>query len=128
MKNRVRAGRILQAVPGAEPDTEVLVMSDGQDELGYVVIDIKSSVIRMLKMEVCGGCDLTKLNEQNRMYADSMMRAAASYGATIGAYQIESQIDELKYYLHSVGFITSKNGLVSPLLNFIKTGDHCEFL
>ncbi len=99
-------------------------MSDGQVELGYVVIDMKSSVIRMLKMEVYGCNDFTKLNEQNRMCADSMMRAAASYGATIGAYQIESQINGLEKYLNSVGFITSKNKLTSPLLNFVKICNH----
>ena len=99
-------------------------MSDGQNELGYVVIDMKSSVIRMLKMEVFGCSDLTKLNEQNCMYADSMMRAAASYGATIGAYQIESYIDGLEHYLHSVGFITSNDKLISSLSNFVKICNH----
>ena len=120
MKNRTRAGQITQTVHDAETDAEVLLMCDGLNELGYVVIDMRSSIIRMLKMEVFGCNDLTNLNEQSRMYADSMMRAAASYGATIGAYQIESRIDGLEYFFHSVGFNTSDDKLLSPLSNFIK--------
>ena len=120
IKNKIREGQILQTVHGAEADAKILLMCDGQDELGYVVIDMKSSVIRMLKMEVFGCADLSKLNEQNRMCADSMVRASASYGATVGAYQIESQIVGLEHYLHSVGFIESGSRFLSPLSNFVK--------
>jgi len=124
MKDRTRAGLIIQTLHDAEADAEVLLMSDGSNELGYVVIDMISSVIRMLKMEVFGCHDFTNLKEQNRMCADSLMRATASYGATVGAYQIESQIDGLECFLKSVGFSTSENKLVSPLSNFIKICNH----
>jgi len=124
MKDRTRAGLIIQTLHDAEADAEVLLMSDGSNELGYVVIDMISSVIRMLKMEVFGCHDFTNLKEQNRMCADSLMRATASYGATVGAYQIESQIDGLEYFLQSVGFSASENKLVSPLSNFIKICNH----
>ncbi len=111
----------MQTVHGAEADAKILLMCDGQNELGYVVVDMKSSTIRMLKMEVFGCADLSKLNEQNRICADSMVRASASYAATVGAYQIETQIAGLERYLHSVGFIESGNKLISPLSNFVKT-------
>lgn len=112
----------MQTVHGAEADTKILLMNDEQNELGYVVIDIKASTIRMLKMEITGCMDLSKLNEQSRICADSMLRASASYAATVGAYQIESRIAGLEHYLYSVGFIESGDRLLSPLSNFVKIG------
>lgn len=107
-------------VPGAENNARVLVMSEGDRELGYVVVDVRSSVVRMLKMEIFGCDNLAELDVRSRMCADSMMRAAASYGATVGAYQIESQVDGLQQFLFGCGFIQSNHKLSSPLSNFIK--------
>ena len=88
--------------------------------MGYVLIDVKSSVVRMLKMEVFGCNDLSGMDSHSRMCADSMMRAAASYGASVGAYQIESNIDALGDYFHSVGFVFSAGSWSNPLLNIVK--------
>nr|WP_319488053.1 hypothetical protein [uncultured Caproiciproducens sp.] len=95
-------------------------MSVEEKELGYVVVDIRSSVVRMLKMKVFGCSDLAVLDAHGRMCADSMMRAAASYGATIGAYKIESQVDGLRPFLYECGFIQENDKLISPLSNFVK--------
>lgn len=78
-------------------------MSEAGQELGFVVIDIKASTIRMLKMDLCE--NFQKQNAQTLLNVDSMMRAAASYGATVGAYRIESFVDEYKEYFCRVGFI-----------------------
>ena len=107
-------------VPGAENNAQVLVMSEGNQELGYVVVDVRSSVVRMLKMKIFGCDNLAELDARSRMCADSMMRAAASYGATVGAYQIESKVDGLQQFLFGCGFIQSNHKLSSPLTNFIK--------
>ncbi len=95
-------------------------MSEGDKELGYVVVDVRSSVVRMLKMEISGCGNLAEMDVQSRMYADSMMRATASYGATLGAYRIESQVKGLQQFLFGCGFIQSNHKLSSPLSNFIK--------
>jgi hypothetical protein len=95
-------------------------MSDGGNELGYVLIDVKSSVVRILKMMVCGYDDLSKIDAHSRMCVDSMMRASASYGATVGAYQIESELDSLGVYFSSVGFEYSNGKWIDPLINIVK--------
>ncbi|WP_312693663.1 hypothetical protein [Caproiciproducens sp.] len=120
LKDSSRAGQIIRMVPAAENNAQVLVMSEGDKELGYVVVDVRSSVVRMLKMEISGCGNLAEMDVQSRMYADSMMRATASYGATLGAYRIESQVKGLQQFLFGCGFIQSNHKLSSPLSNFIK--------
>jgi hypothetical protein len=95
-------------------------MCNGQDELGYVVIDVKSSVVRMLEMKVFECADLTMLNQHSHFCADSMMRASVSYGIAVGAYQIASLIPDLEHYFYSLGFIAWDNCLRSQLSNFVK--------
>ncbi|TQI65680.1 hypothetical protein [Clostridium sp. KNHs216] len=95
-------------------------MMDGDRELGYVAVDMQSSVIRMLKMEIAGCESLEDLDAHGRLCADSMLRAAASYGAAIGAYRMESRIDGLQEFLSGCGFLWSNDKFTSPLSNFIK--------
>jgi len=96
------------------------VMMDGKRELGYVAVDMQSSVIRMLKMEIAGCESLEELDAHGRLCADSMLRAVASYGAAIGAYRMESRIDGLQEFLSGCGFLWSNDKFTSPLSNFIK--------
>lgn len=99
-------------------------MCEDNKELGYVVIDIKSSVIIMLKMEICGCHEFSSASKETLICADSLVKAAASYGTTIGAYRIESKIKELENYLISIGFILSDGKLFCPLSNFVKFCKH----
>ncbi|HEX3038405.1 MAG TPA: hypothetical protein VHO94_05355 [Oscillospiraceae bacterium] len=95
-------------------------MCDSAEELGYVVTDIQASVLRMLTMKITGCDDFHNLTPDIRICADSMMRAAASYGANNGAYKIESHITELNPFFASIGF-TIKNNIAScDLKNIIK--------
>lgn len=120
LNDRDRAAQIIRPLPAAENNARVLVMREGERELGYVVVDMQSSVIRMLKMEIAGCESLKKLDAHGRLCADSMLRAAASYGAAIGAYRMESRIDELQEFLSGCGFLWSNDKFTSPLSNFIK--------
>lgn len=126
LKDPARAGQILKSVPGAEDNARVLLMREGTDELGYIAVDLKSSTIRMLKMEVFGCKDFLESDGNSRMCADSLMRAAASFGAAVGAYQMESKITDWEPFFQSAGF-TPKNGkIVCPLSNFVKICNHNE--
>ncbi|MBW7573993.1 hypothetical protein [Caproiciproducens faecalis] len=120
LKDKERIARILQTIPDAENNAQILIMSEGDNELGYVAVDMQSSVIRMLKMEIFGCENLAILDDYGRLCADSMLRAAASYGATIGAYRIESRIEALQEFFSGCGFIQSTHKFISPLSNFIK--------
>lgn len=85
--------------------------------MGYVVIDFKASTLRMLKMELF---DNAILDGQCNMCADSMMRAAASYGTTVGAYQIESFVSAFDEQFQSCGFEPLEGRLLCSLKNIVK--------
>jgi hypothetical protein len=95
-------------------------MSDSADELGYVVVDIRASVIRMLAMQMNGFEDYHDMTPEVRICADSMMRAAASYGANNGAYKIESHILPLNDFYTSIGFKMEHDIVSCDLTNIIK--------
>ena len=124
LKNKTRVEKVLSTVKDAEDNFNVLVMCEDDKELGYVAFDMKSSVIRMLKMEVYGCPNLSSASGSWLTYADSLVKASASYGSTIGAYKIESRIKSLKEYLLTLGFNFSDGKLLSPLSNFVKFCKH----
>ena len=95
-------------------------MSDGTEELGYVVTDIQASIIRMLTMKITGCDNLNNMTPDICLCADSMMRAVASYGANNGAYKIESHILPLNHFYASVGFLVEGDVAYSDLKNIIK--------
>lgn len=116
--NGARKDGILRAVQGAEDNAEILVMNEAGAELGYVVVDVKSSTLRILKMELCGND--SQSDAQSHMCADSMMRAAASYGATVGAYQIESLVPAFNQQFQSCGFVLSQGKVLCPLEKIVR--------
>lgn len=79
------------------------MMGADADELGYVAVDLKDSILRMRKLEVFGA-NLEQPDLNARVCVDSLMRAAASYGANKGAYRIETEISSLGALLSRVGF------------------------
>ena len=87
----------------------MLMMSDGKEELGWVAVEIVHSVLRMLHMEV-PGAQPEALTGESVFIADSLMRAAASYGAAVGAYKIRSLEPAWNEFLRLRGFTPGGNG------------------
>lgn len=95
-------------------------MKDGEDELGYVAVAIKSSVLYMLAMEAGREALKVPLTMEQRFCADSLMRAAASYGANNGAYKIESHIPQINGMLQGLGWQLEDDIAVTELKNIVK--------
>lgn len=87
-------------------------MTEGEERLGWVAVDLRSSVLRMLAMELGGRRVADTLAPENAFCADFLMRAAASYGANHGAYRIASHLPGLEPILRPIGF-SGKNGIVT---------------
>ena len=120
IKEESRLQEILKGIPGAEDNADVLLMKEGEDELGYVAVAIKSSVLHMLAMEAGGGALKVPLTMEQRFCADSLMRAAASYGANNGAYKIESHIPQINGMLQGLGWQLEDDIAVTELKNIVK--------
>lgn len=95
-------------------------MKDGEDELGYVAVAIESSVLQMLAMKAGGEAFRDPLTMEQRFCADSLMRAAASYGANNGAYKIESHVPQINGMLQGLGWRIEGNIAVTELKNIVK--------
>ena len=120
MQEQDRKEELLREIPDAEKSAEILMMRDGEEELGYVAIDIKSSVVRMLKI-VLGGNPLPEhLGAEDRFLVDSLMRATASYGANNGAYKIECREEAAWEALMISGFQKEGNVSVTELKNIVR--------
>ena len=96
-----------------------MMMGDPADELGYVAVDVKDSVLRMRKMEVFGS-NLEQPDLNARICSDSLMRAAASYGANTGAYRIETEVPGLGTLLKASGFLAEGRKFVCDLSKIVK--------
>ena len=120
IKEKGRLQEICKEVPGAENTVDVLLMKDEEEELGYVVVDIKASVLRMISMKVPGEEFKEPLTTEQRFCADSLMRAAASYGANNGAYKIESHIPQINHMLQGLGWVLEGNIAFTELKNIVK--------
>ena len=85
------------------------------------------TVLRMYDMTVSGQ-SLKTLDSMGKMIADSLMRAAASYGETNGAEQVISHVAELAWFFAQKGFLEEAEGMVSPMNRIVhrcKPGAHC---
>ena len=114
-----RTDELLADLPDRGDNVAVLMMGDADDELGYVVVDIKDSVLRMRKLEVFGS-NLEQPDLNARVCADSLMRAAASYGANNGAYRIETAVLGLGVLLRPAGFTEENGKFVCDLSKIVK--------
>lgn len=120
MEDREREEELLKSLPAEKEDNaRVLMMCDGQEELGWVAVDMVHSVLRMLHIEV-PGAEPDKLSGEAVFVADSLMRAAASYGATVGAYRICSMEPAYNEFLRLRGFTPSETGAYTDLGTIVK--------
>ncbi|BFK83831.1 hypothetical protein I4000191A8_09690 [Clostridia bacterium i40-0019-1A8] len=119
LQDSKRVEAVLEDLPDRGDNAAVLVMGDPIDELGYVAVDMKDSVLRMRKMEVFGS-NLEQPDLNARVCSDSLMRAAASYGANKGAYRIETEIPGLGTLLKGVGFLPEGKKFVCDLSKIVK--------
>ena len=121
LKDTQRKTELLKSVPKASDNAAVLVMANGEEELAWVVVDIHSSIVRMLKMQVGEKeepLDIT--NSEVSMCVDTLMRAAAYYGANNGAYRIFSAVKGIENYLQGLGFQIHADGLVVDLKEIVR--------
>lgn len=119
MQNAQERAAILKNVPEADADAQLLQMTDGGKTIGWVAIDIRSSVVRMLAMELEGKLVAQALPAQNIFLADFLMRAAASYGANHGAYRIASHIPPLEPLLRPLGFTGEDGWVATDLIHIV---------
>lgn len=93
----------------SETEAVVLAMKEKDKLLGGTAVDIQHSSLLLKKIYV-KNADISSLTPEQRFLADSLLRAAASYGANQCAYQIISWDKEAEPFLLSEGFREIEDG------------------
>lgn len=95
--------------------TDLLMMKDGEQELGSVGVSVGNSSLEICLLEVaCDG------ETERRFYADSLLRAAASLAANRGAYQIVCSLSAWASFLRAEGFREEKERFVLQTKQIVK--------
>lgn len=127
MADERRKGAILSRYPYLRGQGDVMVMAEKAEELGTVVLSVDGNVLRMYDLTVAGQ-KLEALDGMGQIVADSLMRAAASYGETKGARQVVSHVKGLEGFLMQKGFHEEDGDMVTKMSNLIhrcKPGAQC---
>lgn len=126
---------MITILPAAEPDrsrrldamglgslegAEILLMKERDAILGSAAVAIENSELILLRLSVEGAL-LTGLSPEQRFIADSLLRAAASYGANQGAWRLVSREEEAEAFLRAEGFQKEPSGrMVLPTAAIVK--------
>ena len=97
LRDASRKQALLAMVPLSGSEGQVLVMCDGSQELGFAVLDLHASVLRLHQLSL-------SQDDLDGMLADFLMRAAASYAANFVAYRIEIYDPVFLPFFRSRGF------------------------
>lgn len=87
-----------------ENNGRVLVMTEGNEELGTVALKIVDRKLVIIKFSLANNCDFENLSMEEEFFIDTLMRSAASYAETNGANFIETETNEYNKFFAKKGF------------------------
>ncbi|MCI9576171.1 MAG: hypothetical protein HFJ84_05825 [Clostridiales bacterium] len=119
LKDETKKRERLASVPTLGGHGEILSMQDGREEIGWAAVNLQASVLRIYRMHLSGQT-LSALDSEGKSNVDSLMRAAASYGANFGAYRIEIYEPELLDFFCAKGFTKQDGCAAAPMTLIIK--------
>ena len=117
-EDNIKKEQLLSKYHCSATEGAVLVMKDGVCELGYAVIDIIQGKLLIRNICLTNG-SVQEPNAEDKIYIDFLMRAAASYGANHGAYQMENCVEELHTFFVSKGFTLEQDVCTIPISQIV---------
>lgn len=121
MQERDREEAICRETPGADAEARVLMMTDGETELGYTVVGVRENTLTIYGFCVNGRSDFSA--EQPDFEAvfilDTLMRSAASYGETNGADKIETTFPDFFDFFKKRGFTVLESSVETPMSTIV---------
>ena len=121
MQEKDREKEICLAVAGADADSRVLVMTDGAEELGYVVVSIRDAVLYIHEFCVGGKKDfsLEKPGMEEVFILDTLMRSAASFGENNGADHIRTTFPDFHSFFKLRKFDVAEDHAETPMTTIV---------
>lgn len=121
MQEKDRELEICRAAAVAEDNARVLMMTDGTEELGYVVVSLKEQVLYIHKFNVGGKTDFTgeKPGMEEVFILDTLMRSAASFGETNGADHIRTTFPDFHSFFKLRKFDVTDECAETPMRTIV---------
>lgn len=119
MEDREREKALLEGLEftGAP---RVLLMADRGEALGHAAVEVAGTALRILRLEAAGYDPAQKPQGEAAFILDSLMRAAASYGETLGARSIETAFPDFFGFFHNRGFDTDETHAFTPMGTIVR--------
>ena len=121
MQAKDREKEICSRTAGAGAESRVLAMTDGSEELGYVVVSLKDAVLYIHGFNVSGKTDFTgeKPGMEEIFILDTLMRSAASFGENNGADQIKTTFPDFHSFFKLRKFDVTEDHAETPMSTIV---------
>lgn len=118
MADGERKAQILAQYPQISGRGDVIAMAEQDEEFGTAVLSVEGDVVRIWDITVNGQA-LSALDMMGKLTADSLMRAAASYGENFGAAHIQAYVPALEAFLETKGFQKGEDCMETPMTTIV---------
>lgn len=121
MQAKDREKEICSKTAGADAESRVLVMTDGKEELGYVVVSLKEKVLYIHGFCVGGKTDFAaeKPGMEEIFILDTLMRSAASFGENNGADHIRTTFPDFHSFFKLRRFDVTETCAETPMSTIV---------
>ena len=113
LENKERENELLSPLGETSDTAKIFMMSEGENELGYVACKLIGSTLLLIKFEVNGSENMASFEKD--FYLDTLMRSAASFGENHGADSIETFDNKYNDFLKKKGFSTDLFHAFAPM-------------
>ena len=117
MAEKTEEAALLAKTEGAPGNGRVLVMTDGEETLGYVVVALEDDTLVFYGFSVSGQTDFTKAkpDPMTAFVLDTLMRSAASFGETNGMNHIRTAFPDFFDVFKQRGFTVAEDHAEAPM-------------
>ena len=117
MAEKTEEAALLAKTEGAPDNGRVLVMTDGEETLGYVVVALEADTLVFYGFSVSGQTDFTKAkpDPMTTFVLDTLMRSAASFGETNGMNHIRTAFPDFFDFFKQRGFTVAEDPAEAPM-------------
>ena len=117
MAEKTEEAALLAKTEGAPDNGRVLVMTDGEETLGYVVVALADDTLVFYGFSVSGQTDSTKAkpDPMTTFVLDTLMRSAASFGETNGMNHIRTAFPDFFDFFKQRGFAVAEDHAEAPM-------------
>lgn len=120
MADREREKELLAAVEGAGPEARVLAMTDREEELGTVAVELRDGTLHILQMRA-GEYDFSRKPQGEEAFIlDTLLRSAASWGENFGAEEIVTAFPDFFDFFKARGFAADDTHAFTPMSTIVR--------